>query len=33
MISTTTLIILQFVLIFLQIGNEVMKMVSIKNEK
>ena len=33
MISTTTLIILQFVLIFLQIGNEVMKMVSLKNEK
>lgn len=33
MICTTTLIILQFVLIFLQIGNEVMKMVSIKNEK
>ena len=31
--STTTLIILQFVLIFLQIGNEVMKMVSLKNEK
>lgn len=33
MVSTTTLIILQFVLIFLQIGNEVMKMVSLKNEK